>query len=201
MPLLQLEDVSFSYPDAQQIIFEGINLSIDAGDIVRVSGRNGSGKSTLLKVICGELEPTSGRIQEQRGLKKVYLNQFAGDLLARDLTISELARAFGGDQTRAAADERIKELLSKFELGLEDRIHSFCGELSGGQRQAVAISVAIMSDVRLLCLDEFTSNLDTSAAKAAVAFFSQVMKTSDVAVVFVSHNEIDLRVNCDFVLN
>ena len=191
--LLQLDDVTFQYPDSPIAILDGVSLCINAGETIRITGRNGAGKSTLLKIICGEILPTAGIIRSQPNVRRIYLNQFSGDMLAMDLTVGETFDAFCDAETMGQGRQNYQELLRAFGIGLQNRLSSFCGQLSGGQRQIVALAVSIFSGASLLCLDEFTSNLDEQSEKIALDLIDKFANQSDRAVFFVSHASIGIE--------
>jgi ABC-type multidrug transport system ATPase subunit len=191
--LIQLENVRFQYPDAEKAVLDGVSLTVDSGETVRIIGRNGVGKSTLLKIISSELSPTSGRICEDDKLSKVYLNQFSGDMLAMDLTVGETAEAFSKSALVGREQHVYYELLQSFGVGLQERLSSFCGQLSGGQRQIIALAVSICSGTSLLCLDEFTSNLDTESEKTALNLIKKFSNDGGRSVCFVSHVDTGLE--------
>src|SRR5699024_5985202 len=151
----------------------------DPGDFVTVIGSNGAGKSTLLNMISGRLQPDAGRITldgrvvgslaEHRRAKwvaRVFQDPMAGT--APHLTVEEnLAVAMGrvrrlsfrlGVTRRDRDDFRAK--LKILELGLEDRLHAEVGLLSGGQRQALSLLMATMTQPKLLLLDEHNAAPD-----------------------------------------
>ena len=190
--LLQLDDVAFHYPDAQKAILNGVSLTIDAGDTVRITGRNGAGKSSLMKLICGELIPSDGRIIKSRPLRTTYLNQFSGDMLAMDLTVGEIGKGFRSTSLRQSNGDKFIQSLCRFDLGLESRLNDFCGHLSGGQRQAVALAAALASEADILCLDEFTSNLDDTAEDVAARAILGAVDEGLLTAFYTSHGSMKL---------
>jgi ABC-type multidrug transport system ATPase subunit len=190
--MLKLRDISFSYPDSSFPLLRDINLTIDDGDIVRITGRNGAGKSTLLKVIAGEIPISHGMIERDREFQSVYLDQFAGDMLAMELTLFEVWNAFNKPTKKSASKYLFQKELGKFGIGLEQRIDSFCGELSGGERQILALCIATGQTFDLLCLDEFTSNLDKQTEIIVVNMLLSYSKSKSGAICFISHEAINL---------
>lgn len=199
--MLKLHDVTYSYPDSDRPVIEHIDLCIDKGDIIRIAGRNGAGKSTLLKVIAGELPVSSGWIERKQGLRCVYLDQFSGDMLPMDLTLLEVWSAFRKPSDKNDNGSALREMMSKFGIGLEERTMAFCGELSGGERQILALGVAVASGFDLLCLDEFTSNLDSAAEVLAQDLMLACAKDRSGAICFISHREIELNENKTIALS
>jgi len=190
--LLALDKAGFHYPETDRWVFRGVNLPICAGETVKVIGRNGSGKTTLLKAMSGLLSLNEGRLTVQPGVSIVYMNQFAGDMLAKDLTIDEQLRA-ATIPTRNYKDRSI-ELLATFGLGLQDRLTAFVGHLSGGERQIVALLCVVASGASILCLDEFTAALDESSVAAAEGILEHLQSHYALALVIVSHSGISFKI-------
>jgi ATP-binding cassette subfamily F protein uup len=185
MPLVNLINAGYRYPGTDRWVFRRFDMVIEPGEVVRVTGRNGTGKSTLLKVLSGILEPTEGELRNHSGAKIAYMDQFSGEMLARDLTIAE--------QFKAAAAPGIApgiapmEMLIQFELGLQDRVKEFIGHLSGGQRQIIALLCTLAAGASVLCLDEFTSSMDEYSVQVADKLLAHAKVTANVALILVSH--------------
>jgi ABC-type multidrug transport system ATPase subunit len=166
-------------------VFRQLNLVVQPNEILRIGGRNGSGKSTLLRVLGGEEYLTEGELVFTKAGGAVYLDQFAGQLLAADLTIRDHLILAGSD----SRDELLNAInsLAEYALGLERRLDDFVGHLSGGQKQIVALTCILLSHAQLICLDEFTSALDVQArAQALDTVLRQAQNKA--SVVFVSHD-------------
>jgi ABC-type bacteriocin/lantibiotic exporter with double-glycine peptidase domain len=187
MSLLRFERVSFHYPDDEQLVIHDLSFSVKTNETVQIAGRNGSGKTTLLRLASGELRPTAGQVISADGVRSVYLDQFSMDMLAPDLTLAEHGLAFS-DQARSG----FIEMLVRFELGLETRLHAFAGELSGGQRQILAIVITLLRGVQVLCLDEFTSNLDPRAEESALRLLQEYQDRTGAVILFVAHKPLSL---------
>jgi len=190
MPLISLIDAGYKYPGTGKWVFRHYDLGVETGEAVRIAGRNGSGKTTLLKVISGLLELREGEFRKERHTKVAYMDQFSGEMLARDLTV--------GEQIKAAAlneSSRIRSLdmLDEFGLDLDDRIDEFVGHLSGGQRQIVALLCTLAAGANVLCLDEFTSSMDERSMQVAEQLLEHAKMTSNIALVLVSHAAIAVK--------
>src|SRR5262249_5387614 len=156
----------------------------EPGEVIRVTGRNGAGKSTLLRILSGILVPTEGEFHCGPRVRVAYMNQFAGEMLAPDLTIREqLAAAFSSGYNGLASNV---EMLAAFGLGLQDRLLEFVGHLSGGERQIVALLCSLGAGANVLCLDEFTASLDEQSATVANGLLAHAQQIGGVALVLVS---------------
>jgi ABC-type multidrug transport system ATPase subunit len=193
MSVLSLINAGYKYPGSVQWVFRHLSMAVEQGEVVRLSGRNGSGKTTLLKVLSGLLELREGELQKQPGVKVAYMDQFSGEMLARDLTIYEqlTAATVRGTSARFAP----VEVLDQFGLGLQDRLGEFIGHLSGGQRQIIALLCVLAAGASILCLDEFTSSMDQQSAEVANELLTHAKVTVNVALVLVSHSITDLKLD------
>jgi polar amino acid transport system ATP-binding protein len=168
---LEVRDVDAAYGD--KVVLNGVNLSLERGQIVSLIGPSGSGKSSLLRMLVGLLPPRRGTIhldgqvldyrnrsvvQQMRDRFAIVFQQFNlfqnMDVL-RNVTIAPIK--VKGWQ-REACEQDAKRLLAK--VGLGDRLHSYPDELSGGQQQRVALARALALRPEILLLDEVTSALD-----------------------------------------
>ena len=141
-------------------VLRGVDLTVEAGEVVGVIGPNGGGKSSLLRVICGLLRPTAGTAQlDGRPLTSLAPEQIArlgislvpeGRQIFTSLTVAENLRL----ATRGVAQQgRVEQLLERFPI-LAERSKQRAGHLSGGEQQQLAIARALATSPRLLILDE-----------------------------------------------
>lgn len=188
-------------------LFQDFNFKVSKGEFVSIVGSNGSGKTTLLNLICGTLKPDSGNIifkgtditklseyKRAKSIGRVFQDPKMGT--CPSLTVLEnfaLAdnknKPFG--LTAAISAKRIayyKELLSFCNMGLEDRINVPVGVLSGGQRQAIALVIAGMTDVDLLILDEHTAALDPKSSERIMELTDKLVREKELTAVMVTHN-------------
>lgn len=188
----------------------GLNLTLNDGDFVTVIGGNGAGKSTMLNMIAGVYPVDSGSItidgvdvtrmsehKRARYLGRVFQDPMMGT--AADMWIEEnLALAGRRGQSRTLRwainkEERIdfKKRLAELELGLEDRMSSKVGLLSGGQRQALTLLMATLKKPKLLLLDEHTAALDPKTAANVLRLSDKFIEEEHLTALMVTHNMKD----------
>lgn len=188
----------------------GINLHLDEGDFVTVIGGNGAGKSTMLNMVAGVYPVDCGSIvidgvdvthlpeyKRAKYLGRVFQDPMTGT--AADMQIEEnlaLAARRGQRRTLRAgitAKERkeYQELLKILDLGLENRMTSKVGLLSGGQRQALTLLMATLKKPKLLLLDEHTAALDPKTAKKVLDITEEVVSKNNLTTIMITHNMAD----------
>ena len=191
----------------QKVALDDVSLTLKDGDFVTVIGGNGAGKSTLLNTIAGTFPVDSGSItidgeditllpeqKRARFLGRVFQDPMMGT--AADMWIEEnLALAARRGERRglkwsiSAADrEEFRRLLAELDLGLEERLSSKVGLLSGGQRQALTLLMATMKRPRLLLLDEHTAALDPKTAAKVLALSDRFVEEGRLTTLMVTHN-------------
>jgi ABC-type Mn2+/Zn2+ transport system ATPase subunit len=190
MAFLRLMNGGFRYPSAEKYVFRHFGLEIKRGEALRVTGRNGSGKSTLLKALAGVLKLSEGELKKQKNACIAYMDQFSGDMLARELTIAEHLKAVSVNLSSEPMSA-----FREFDLGLQDRLDSFVGHLSGGERQIVALLCTLASGANVLCLDEFTSALDVRSTEIAEQLIAHAHAAADIAILLVSHSGTNVTIN------
>ncbi len=194
----------------EKVALNGLNLEVKEGDFITVIGGNGAGKSTLFNAIAGVWKPDCGTIEidgvdvtnmpehkRAKFLGRVFQDPMKGT--APDMEIAEnLAIAARRGTVRkfkwgVRRTERIryKELLSTLNLGLEDRLSSKVGLLSGGQRQAVTLLMATLNRPKILLLDEHTAALDPKTAAKVLSITDQIVSENKLTTVMVTHNMKD----------
>ena len=188
----------------------GVDLTLADGDFVTVIGGNGAGKSTLLNMIAGVYPLDSGTIEldgedisrlsepkRAKYLGRVFQDPMRGT--AADMQIEEnLALAKRRGQRRGlrwgiTKDERAEyaELLKRLDLGLETRMQAKVGLLSGGQRQALTLLMATLTNPRALLLDEHTAALDPKTASKVLELTEQIVAERQLTTLMVTHNMND----------
>lgn len=188
----------------------GVDLELADGDFVTIIGGNGAGKSTLLNMIAGVYPIDSGTVEldgqdisrlsepaRAKYLGRVFQDPMRGT--AADMQIDEnLALARRRGRRRAlrwgiTKDERseYRELLKMLDLGLEDRMSAKVGLLSGGQRQALTLLMATLTNPRVLLLDEHTAALDPKTAAKVLALTEQIVAERKLTTLMVTHNMND----------
>ena len=190
---LLLKEISFTYPFEKKPVFQDINLKIKKGEIIGIIGDNASGKSTLIDLICGLLKPSAGKIiidDEElinvSAYQKIigYVNQ---QIYLIDGNIKSNI-AFGINEEDINLD-KIKKVMSITGLDSSLNENNFIREngknISGGQKQKIAIARALYDDPEILILDEATSAMDTNAEKdfTEIVFQQKIDKT----IIIISH--------------
>lgn len=189
---------------------QNLNLTLNDGDFVTVIGGNGAGKSTMLNMIAGVYPVDSGSLfldgtdvtswkehERAKLLGRVFQDPMKGT--AADMEIEEnLALAYRRGKKRGLSwgitkDEKelYHEVLKKLDLGLEDRMTSKVGLLSGGQRQALTLLMATLQKPKLLLLDEHTAALDPKTAKKVLDLTEQIVEEDKLTAFMVTHNMKD----------
>lgn len=188
----------------------GIDLVLNEGDFVTVIGGNGAGKSTLLNMITGVYPVDCGTIsidgvdvtkfpdyKRAKFLGRVFQDPMTGT--AADMEIEEnmaLAARRGKIRTlklgvNSKEKAEFKGLLQKLDLGLEDRLTSKVGLLSGGQRQAITLLMATMRKPKLLLLDEHTAALDPQTAAKVLSLTNELVTAGNITTLMITHNMKD----------
>ena len=195
----------------EQKIFRNLNLEILKNDFIIVVGSNGSGKSTLLNLLAGTVFADEGSIYlDKKDISKykeykrsvwiarIFQNPLAGT--ASELSILENFRLAAlrtkrkgltigtGDKFKSVVKEKIRIL----NLGLENKLTMSMGSLSGGQRQALTLLMAIMDETRLLLLDEPTAALDPRTSVTIMDLAAKVIKEFDLTALLVTHQIKDV---------
>ena len=189
---------------------DGLDLHIKEGEFVTVIGGNGAGKSTLQNAIAGVWKPDFGTIEidgvDVSHLPEHKRAQFLGRVFqdpmkgtAPDMEIAEnlaIASKRGIRRrlvrgVKKADRKQYKELLAKLELGLEDRLSTKVGLLSGGQRQAVTLLMATLNRPKLLLLDEHTAALDPKTASKVLYLTNKIVSESKLTTLMITHNMHD----------
>ena len=189
---------------------QGIDLHLKEGDFVTVIGGNGAGKSTMLNAVAGTWFVDSGTIsiggvdvthlpeyKRAKFIGRVFQDPMLGT--APTMQIDEnLALAARRGQKRGlgwgiskAEREKYQQLLQSLDLGLEDRLTSKVGLLSGGQRQALTLLMAALQKPKLLLLDEHTAALDPTTAAKVLALSDRIVEENHLTTMMVTHNMKD----------
>ena len=215
--MLELNNVSKTFNAGtvnEKVALNGLNLTLNDGDFVTVIGGNGAGKSTMLNAVAGVFPIDAGsiridgadvtRLPEHKRAKyigRVFQDPMMGT--AASMQIEEnLALAARRGQRRGlrfgigkAEREKYRELLKILELGLEDRMTSKVGLLSGGQRQAVTLLMATLQRPKLLLLDEHTAALDPKTAAKVLETTERIIQRDKLTTLMITHNMRDAIVH------
>lgn len=194
----------------QKIALNNVSLTIEDGDFITVIGGNGSGKSTLMNMISGVYEPDEGTIhidgidvtkmtEDKRAeyLGRVFQDPLMGTCANMSIIENmEIASRRGTKATlrwgfKKANVEIFKKELSRLNLGLENRLETKVGLLSGGQRQAVTLLMATLKKPKLLLLDEHTAALDPKTAKKVLELTNEIVNQNSITTFMVTHNMKD----------
>jgi len=194
----------------EKVALNHLDLTLEDGDFVTVIGSNGAGKSTSLNAIAGTFMIDQGKIeldgidltkmpefQRAKYLGRVFQDPMMGT--APDMQIEEnLALAARRGQKRSlkwyispAEKEKYHEMLKALDLGLEDRMTTKVGLLSGGQRQALTLLMATLKKPKLLLLDEHTAALDPKTAAKVLELSDRVVEENKLTTMMVTHNMKD----------
>ena len=188
----------------------GIDLVLNEGDFVTVIGGNGAGKSTMLNMVAGVYPVDCGSIiidgedvtkypehKRAKYIGRVFQDPMTGT--AADMQIEEnlaIASRRGQHRTLSAGihrreKEEFRKMLAHLDLGLEDRLTSKVGLLSGGQRQAITLLMATLKKPKLLLLDEHTAALDPKTAKKVLDITQQIVSENNLTTIMITHNMRD----------
>ncbi|MGN0341164.1 MAG: ABC transporter ATP-binding protein [Roseburia sp.] len=194
----------------EKLALDGVNLTLNEGEFVTVIGGNGAGKSTTLNAVAGVWPVDSGKIyiggddvtklsehKRAKYLGRVFQDPMIGT--ATTMSIEEnMAIAARRGKSRGLRwgitkeeREKYREMLKMLNLGLEDRLTSKVGLLSGGQRQAITLLMAAIQKPRLLLLDEHTAALDPKTAAKVLEISDQIIAENHLTAMMVTHNMKD----------
>ena len=188
----------------------GVSLTLNDGDFCTVIGGNGAGKSTMLNAVAGTFPVDAGTIsiggtdvthlpefKRAKFIGRVFQDPMMGTAPTMQI-IENLALAARRGQSRGlkwgitkAEKEQYQELLHGLDLGLEDRLTSKVGLLSGGQRQALTLLMASLQKPKLLLLDEHTAALDPKTAAKVLELSDRIVEENHLTTMMVTHNMKD----------
>lgn len=199
---------TFNWGSPNQIhALKHIDLKLQQGEFVTIIGSNGAGKSTLLNMLAGVFPPDTGTLkifdrdvtnwaehQRARLIGRVFQDPLRGT--AASMTIEQnLAMALLRGQRRGLAlgvnstnRKLFREELAQLNLGLENRLGSKVGLLSGGQRQALTLLMATITKPRVLLLDEHTAALDPGAGELISQLTAKIVRENSLTTLMVTHN-------------
>lgn len=195
----------------EKVALQGLSLTLNDGDFVTVIGGNGAGKSTMLNAIAGVWPVDRGQIliddvdvtrlpehKRAKYLGRVFQDPMTGTAATMEIQENlalakrrgQMRRFYKIGITRDEKDE-YRELLATLGLGLEDRMTSKVGLLSGGQRQAVTLLMASLKKPKLLLLDEHTAALDPKTAAKVLETTDEIVNRDHLTTLMITHNMKD----------
>ena len=194
----------------EKVALKGLDLTLEDGDFVTVIGGNGAGKSTMLNAVAGVWPIDMGKIlidgqdvtrlsehQRAKYIGRVFQDPMMGTAatmgIEENLALAArrgIARSLRAGITKKEREE-YHELLKTLDLGLEDRMTSKVGLLSGGQRQAVTLLMATLKKPKLLLLDEHTAALDPKTAAKVLALSEKIVQENHLTTLMITHNMKD----------
>ncbi len=210
--MLELKDVSVIFNEGtvnEKVALSDINLKLNTGDFVTIIGSNGAGKSTLFQAISGAVETKSGSIllndrditfepeyKRSRVIGRLFQDPLKGT--APNMTIEEnlhLSNQRGKHFSLSLMSHRyrdtFKKALKELDLGLEYRLETKVGLLSGGQRQALTLLMATLVTPELLLLDEHTAALDPKTAEKVLELSKKIVNENNITTLMITHNMED----------
>ncbi|CAM4293120.1 MULTISPECIES: ABC transporter ATP-binding protein [Paenibacillus] len=186
--------------DLEVVALQGLDLRVEAGELMAIIGNSGSGKSTLLNMLGGLDKPSAGKLlvdgKDLLGFSEKDLVRYKRETVgfvwqnnARNLLPFltaienvELPILLRGKRRRAKAEALLES------VGLKDRMKNSLSQLSGGEQQRVAIAIALANDPRLLLADEPTGSLDTRTSDQVLDLFRSLNQSMGITVVIVTHD-------------
>jgi len=194
----------------QRVALDNVSFTIEKGEFVTLIGGNGAGKSTLLNAISGVFLTDAGRIsldgkditflpehKRARNIGRLFQDPMKGT--APNMTIAENLTLAYGRATRAPfrigigkkLHDTFREKLALLDLGLEDRLKTKMGLLSGGQRQAVTLLMATLCTPTLLMLDEHTAALDPATGEKVLKLTKEIIAQENITTIMITHHMAD----------
>lgn len=191
---------------SRQVLFD-LNITVEDGEFLVIIGSNGAGKSTIFNVISGIVAQESGHVEIDGQNISGILGRERAEVASRveqdpkagtmeNMTIMENMcfaymrgrRRFLKPYKNHEREEFFKEKLSLLGMGLEDRLSSIVRDLSGGQRQALSLIMSVLSDSRILLLDEITAALDPKSADLVMRTASEIVQHEKKTSIMITHN-------------
>lgn len=204
--MLEARDIHKIYNNGKKElrVLKGVDLKIDKGKFVAVVGPSGAGKSTLLHILGGLDTPTQGKVIFQgediyklkdselskiRNKRIGFVFQFYHLLPEFNVLENVLMPALISSELRVKSSEARKRALELLEkVGLKERLNHFSAQLSGGEKQRVAIVRGLINNPDLLLCDEPTGNLDSKAGEEIISLIKKINTENKMSVVLVTHN-------------
>ena len=201
--MLEVKSLSKKY--GEKTVFEDLELSAEAGEIIGLVGENGAGKSTLLKILATLSLPSSGEISlmnqtYRKNEKKLreYIAYVPQDIaLFEELTVMENMKFFQKLSRKKVSKEDLKALLSSVNLQADQVKVS---NLSGGMKRKLNLAVSLISDPKLLLLDEPTVGIDLRSRIEIGAFLKKLALEKNILIIYTSHDMNEIEQVCSRVV-
>lgn len=201
--MLEVKSLSKKY--GEKTVFEDLDLSAEAGEIIGLVGENGAGKSTLLKILATLSLPSSGEISlmnqtYRKNEKKLreYIAYVPQDIaLFEELTVMENMKFFQELSRKKVSKEDLKALLSSVNLQADQVKVS---NLSGGMKRKLNLAVSLISDPKLLLLDEPTAGIDLRSRIEIGAFLKKLALEKNILIIYTSHDMNEIEQVCSRVV-
>ena len=203
-PLLQARSLTKRFEDI--VAVDGLDLNVQAGEVLGLLGVNGAGKTTVMNMILGLTIPNEGSIEvfgkdlQNHRIEILKRTNFCTTYanLPSNLKVWQNLRVFAGLYGVKNPSEKIEELLEM--LGIDHLRNSVTGRLSAGESTRVNLAKALLNDPELLLLDEPTASLDPDIADKVRKLVRRLQKERSPAILYTSHNMRDIEEVCDRVL-
>ena len=206
--MLQVKNIFKRFPQSYQPALDHVSLSLNKGDFCTIIGHNGSGKSTFLKTLTGEYTPDSGAVlldgsdllkksEEDRAAQISTVSQNIAQGTIGEMTLCEnlsLCEKRGQNASLRFYPHNevfLKQQLASLGLGLEQLFHRPMEHLSGGQRQAVSMAMALVRKPDLLLLDEHCAALDPKSSHFIMQYTAKVVSEFRLTTLMITHNLVD----------
>lgn len=208
--MLKFENISKTFNKGsinEQRVFNNFSIDIGKDDFICVVGSNGAGKSTLLNIISGKTEVDKGRMmlndvdvtfdteyEKCKRISRIFQDPSLGTnpsmTIYENLSMAKnKGKKFDLSPLLDKKDEDyFKEMLEILHLGLEDKLYTPVSQLSGGQRQSLALIMAVLGEPELLLLDEHTAALDPKTSEVVMDITNKIVKEKRLATIMVTHN-------------
>jgi ABC-type lipoprotein export system ATPase subunit len=199
--MIKLESISKKY--ASQKVLENINFSADENEFVSIIGKSGVGKTTLLSILAGMVAPDSGRIIFQdQDITHFDEEQFAHfrllnvGIVFQDFKIIPSLSAYANvylavhprkDLSKQKKDEQVKNIIAQ--VGISHKIAQNVDDLSGGEKQRVAIARSLVGKPKLVLADEPTGNLDTETSASIMELFQKLNRELETTFIIITHDK------------
>lgn len=208
--MLKLDNINKTFNAGtidENVLFSGFDLEVADGEFIGIIGSNGSGKTTILNIISGDMPIDGGSVtldgrdisklknfRRAAEISRVFQNPALGtcpsmtiweNLSLADNKAKPYGLSFGLNRKRK---DFYREQLSLLGMGLENRLETLAGALSGGQRQALALIMATLVKPKLLLLDEHTAALDPKSSDTVMQLTDRIVKEKGITTIMVTHN-------------